>query len=61
MPVIELTDALADPAALNYRHVRVHGTFNPSQEIVLRNQALHDNPGVHLLTPLRLAGRDQAV
>jgi len=61
MPVIELTDALADPAALNYRHVRVHGTFDPGQEIVLRNQALHDEPGVHLLTPLRLAGRDEAV
>ena len=61
MAVIELTDAIVDPAALNYRHVRVHGTFDPSQEIVLRNQARHDEPGVHLLTPLRLADRNQAI
>ena len=60
-PVIELTDAVADPAALNYRHVRVQGAFDPGPEIVLRNQARQDEPGVHLLTPLRLAGSNQAV
>ena len=61
LPVLELTDPISDPAALNYRHVRVHGVFDPSQEIVLRNQARQDEPGVHLLTPLRLANREQAI
>lgn len=61
LPILELTDPIGDPAALNYRHVRVHGVFDPSQEIVLRNRARQDEPGVHLLTPLRLANSDQAI
>ena len=60
-PVVELTAADVDPAALDYRHVRVTGTYDPSTEIILRNQARQDAPGVHLLTPLRLAGSNQAV
>ena len=60
-PVVELTAAGADPAGLDFRRVQVQGTFDPGAEIILRNQARQDAPGVHLLTPLRLAGSDQAV
>lgn len=60
----------ADPVDLNqwpaadlpeYQPVRLRGVYDFSQEIVLRNRAHLDSPGVHVLTPLRLAGSDQAV
>jgi surfeit locus 1 family protein len=44
-----------------YQPVQLRGTYDFSQEIVLRNRAHLDAPGVHVLTPLRLAGSDRAV
>jgi len=44
-----------------YTPVRVTGIFDFDNEIVLRNRAHLDSPGVHVLTPLRLAGSDAAV
>ena len=44
-----------------YQPVRLRGTYDFSQEIVLRNRAHLGSPGVHVLTPLRLSGSDQAV
>jgi surfeit locus 1 family protein len=39
-----------------YQPVHAQGTYDFSQEIVLRNRAHQEQPGVHVLTPLRLAG-----
>ena len=44
-----------DADALDYRRVTVRGTFDSSQEIVLRNRSFGGVTGVHVLTPLRLA------
>jgi surfeit locus 1 family protein len=44
-----------------YQPVRLRGTYDFSQEIVLRNRAHLEAPGVHVLTPLRLSGTGQAV
>lgn len=44
-----------------YHPVRLTGTFDFSQEIVLRNRAHLDSPGVRVLTPLRLTGANRAV
>lgn len=44
-----------------YQLIRLRGTYDFSQEIVLRNRARLDTPGVHVLTPLRLAGTEWAV
>ena len=44
-----------------YQPVQISGTYDFAQEIVLRNRALDQEPGVHLLTPLRIAGSGQAV
>ena len=44
-----------------YTPVRVTGSFDFDNEIALRNRAHLDSPGVHVLTPLRLAGSDVAV
>jgi surfeit locus 1 family protein len=38
-----------------YQPVQAQGTYDFSQEIVLRNRAHAEQPGVHVVTPLRLA------
>jgi surfeit locus 1 family protein len=44
-----------------YTPVLAKGVYDFANEIVLRNRAHDQEPGVHVLTPLRLAGSDQAV
>ncbi len=43
-------------ASMEYRTVVVRGTYDPQNEVLLRNQVYGDLPGDHLLTPLRIAG-----
>jgi surfeit locus 1 family protein len=50
-----------DLIASFYRDATVTGQYDFSQEVLLRNQAWDDRPGYHLLTPLLINGRDQAV
>jgi surfeit locus 1 family protein len=62
-PVLELNGAAlaADLAQMEYRSVIVKGEYDPAGEIALRNQYLNNEWGVHLLTPLKIAGSEQAV
>jgi surfeit locus 1 family protein len=62
-PTLELLgNALnADLTQMEYRPVTVTGTYDPSSEIALRNQYWNDQWGVHLVTPLKIAGSNQAV
>ena len=62
-----------DPAALNdpslaeslkgmeYRAVIVEGEYDFSHQVALRNQSWGNEWGVHLLTPLRIAGSEQSI
>lgn len=61
-PTIQL-GAGADWTAeeLSERWVEAAGVYDREHEIVIRGQALQGAPGVHLVTPLRLAGSDSAV
>lgn len=61
LPAVDLNAPDVDVTDLAYRHVRLTGTFDAAHEIVLRNQARLDQPGQHIITPLRLAGSEQAV
>jgi surfeit locus 1 family protein len=55
-------DALpSDTAAMRYRRVRVAGRPDYAREVVLGNRSRDGSPGVNLLTPVRVAGRDTAV
>lgn len=56
-PPLTLTAAAltSDLAAWEYRPARARGVFDPAGEIIWRNQARDGAPGVHVLTPLRLA------
>lgn len=60
-PAIPLRDAQIDPEMLHFRRVAVTGVFDNAAAIVLRNQLKGETPGVHLITPLRLGGSEQAV
>src|SRR5438874_885048 len=44
-----------------YTPVLATGVYDFANEIVLRNRAHDEQPGVHVLTSLRLASSDQAV
>ncbi|HXE57612.1 MAG TPA: SURF1 family protein [Gemmatimonadales bacterium] len=43
------------------RRVVLRGRYDRAHELVIRNQSYRGSPGVHLITPLRLPGRDTAV
>jgi surfeit locus 1 family protein len=56
-----LTGATVDPAEADLRRAVVRGAFDFGQEVILRSQSYNGAPGVHLITPLRIAGSDAAV
>lgn len=55
------TLATVDPASLIFRRVIVRGTWDYDHEVELRYRSFDGQPGVHLLTPLRVAGSDQVI
>ncbi len=62
-PTLDLNQAIptAQLTGMEYRQVVVRGEYDPQAEIILRNQVYGNAPGYHLLTPLRIAGSQQAV
>lgn len=59
--VLEGAALTTDLRGMEYRSVIVRGTYDQAGEVALRNQASQGRPGVHLLTPLVIAGSEQAV
>jgi surfeit locus 1 family protein len=49
-----LAEVGADPAALEFRRVRVTGTFRPEEEVLQRNRIQRGLQGLDVLTPLDL-------
>lgn len=49
-----------DSAAMRYRRVQLTGVFDYANEIVITQRIRGGSPGVNLLTPLRISGRDTA-
>jgi surfeit locus 1 family protein len=56
-----LLELMADPGRYVHRRVVATGRYDPSVEVVLRGRSRQGQPGVHLATPLRLAGVEAAV
>jgi len=50
-----------DLTAMEYRSVAVEGEYLHSEQVALRNQVTNGLPGFHLLTPLKIDGKDQVV
>jgi surfeit locus 1 family protein len=61
--VLDLNGALAvdDPAALADRQAVVTGRFDYTGQIVLKEQNFRGSPGVHLVTPFVITGKEMAV
>lgn len=60
-PPVALDALPADTAARHYRRVRVAGRADYAREFVLANRSRDGSPGVHVVTPVRVTGRDTAV
>jgi surfeit locus 1 family protein len=50
-----------DLAGMEYRLVEVEGEYLFSEQVALRNQVSNGLPGFHLLTPVKIEGKEQAV
>lgn len=62
LPPLDLNQAnLPDWNTATYRDAIVTGKYDFSGEVVLRNQVWENQPGFHLLTPLLIEGRTQAI
>lgn len=66
LPLLQLDSATLqaltrEPARFVNRRIRVRGSYDPAGEIVLRSRAQNGRPGVHIVTPLRLAESNLAV
>lgn len=57
LPVTEL----AGDTGVRFRRAWAEGRYDFSHELVLASRSRLGSPGVHILTPLRLAGTDSAV
>jgi len=62
-PVLELTADTSglDLASMEYRAVHLRGEYDFSHQVALRNQVWGNEPGVNLLTPLRIEGTDSYI
>jgi surfeit locus 1 family protein len=60
-PILTLDGSRLDPGEIELRRATVTGQYDPANEIVLRNRTYNEIPGVHVLTPLRIAGSDAAI
>ena len=59
-PPVPLASLIGD-TALRFRRARAVGTYDFPNEFVLTSRSRNGSPGVHVITPLRLAGTDTAV
>lgn len=62
-PALDLSSNLSIQGLfdMEYRSVTVTGEYDLADQVMLRNQVWQDQPGVHLLTPLRITGSSQAI
>jgi surfeit locus 1 family protein len=60
-PSLTLPEDLREVPAAMQRRVEATGRYDRANEILVRGQALNGTPGLHVVTPLRMAGTDTAV
>jgi surfeit locus 1 family protein len=60
-PAVVLTGSVPTPEPLMYRHVRAAGTWIAEAQFFVDNHVVGTRAGFHVITPLRLEGRDEAV
>lgn len=60
LPAIDL-DRSTVPSGLAFRRVTASGAYDESHEFLLRGRLLEGTPGVQVVTPFRMPGRDTAI
>src|SRR5207342_1289782 len=60
-PDADVTALTGDSASMRFRHVHVTGTPDYDHELVYASRSYKGSPGVNILTPIHVAGRDTAV
>ncbi len=60
-PDADVTALAGDSASMRFRHAHVTGTPDYGHELVYASRSYKGSPGVNILTPIRVAGRDTAV
>ena len=58
---LEDTSLAKELIGMEYRLVSVQGEYDHANQVALRNQSWGNEWGVHLLTPLHIAGSDQSI
>ncbi len=58
---IDVTALQRDSAAARFRRVRISGVPDYDHELIFAARSYRGSPGVNLLTPVRIPGRDTAV
>ena len=61
LPADTLARTAAEAEPQHHRRIRVAGEWVASGTVFLENRQMHGQPGFFVVTPLRLAGRDEAV
>lgn len=56
-----LKERRAANAATHYERVVLHGVYDYAHQIIVMNRSRNGSPGIHILTPLRVAGSDTAI
>ena len=59
-PPVPVESLPRDSAALRYRRTILRGVYDYANEVIITQRIRGGSPGVNLLTPLRIAGRDSA-
>jgi surfeit locus 1 family protein len=60
-PLLTVDGSALGATEVDLRRAAVTGRYDPTHEIILRNRTYNEMPGVHVLTPLRIAGSDAAI
>lgn len=60
-PAADIDTLRGDTAELRHRRARITGVADYDRELILGNRSRSGAPGVNLLTPVRIPGRDTAV
>lgn len=60
LPAVDIATLRGDTSELRFRRARVRGIADYAHELVLGGRSKDGAPGVNLLTPVRIPGRDTA-
>ncbi len=58
---VDISGVPADTSAAHFRRVKISGIYDFSREVLLTSRTRNGSPGVYIITPLRIPGRDTAV